>query len=727
MNSYSIAITGHYWLLALLAGAAICFAMYSYRNTLPPLSNARRRFLITIRASALILLLVILFEPLFVSTNPEFISPKVAVLLDNSLSMSITDAKYNRDKQYRKFISEWKLNNLGDDVLFYGFDEDIYRCNPDSLKLNGTRTDISQAFRYLNNGIAEDNNVRAIVLISDGVFNSGNSPIFDAEGSAKPVYTIAIGDTALPKDISVNNLLMNEFAYIDNTIPITVSVSASGFDGRVVAVGLYDNGKLINSQEISLYANRYDYTATFEYLPKIEGMHKITAKIDKIDGELTDKNNVVSSMLKVLNNSRTVAIFADAPSPDYSFVKRVLSDEPGVKILEFVQKKGAEFYNNEPFKQPTPALLHAADVFIFVGFPSSNTNDAVISAIQAELNTNHKAIFFIAGLNTNYAKLKTLSDALPFTSVSSKPNEFLTSVNINPSALSNPLLRITGTDEDIALWNTLPPIFKTETFVKAKPNAEVLSTMKVNNTIMDEPLILTQEFQKQKSVAIMGYGLYRWKMLGYASKIASGQSSYDLFEILVDNAYRWLSLKDKDKQVNIRTTKNFYNQSEKIEFIGEIYDASFIPIEDANVVIELGNETGNRREIKMTAAGNGRYTATVEGLAKGDHNWKATATSGSRNLGNDNGRFNIGELAVEYQNLRSNYALLRSIAERTGGKFYTDDVSTLLKDIKSGQGFEERPIIHKSETLLWNWFGLLVLIITLFVTEWFIRKRSGLL
>jgi hypothetical protein len=449
---------------------------------------------------------------------------------------------------------------------------------------------------------------------------------------------------------------------------------------------------------------------------------KLTATITKLENEITEKNNTHSEYVKVLKNNRKAVIFAGSPSPDFSFIKRVLSDEKGLEIITFVQKKGAEFYT-----QPTQQAISNTDVIIFCGFPINSTPNNVLNMIKTELDKG-KSFMFVAGLTTDYNKLKLFADNIPFQVVSSKQNEFMVSPLINVDALANPILRVTGTDEDINLWNKLPPIFRTETFVKVSPESEILSTMKINNMEFKEPLLITREFQNSKQVAIMGYGLYRWKMLGYASNEAIGKTDIpDLFEMLIDNSYRWLSVKEQNKLVNIRTTKKHFNQGEKIEFIGDLYDASYIPIEGANIKIEVGSGE-NKREISMTSIGNGRYIGVVEGLPKGDFNFSANAILGSRNLGNDNGRFSIGELAIEYQNLKQNASLLKLISDRTLGKYYDGtDLSTIADDIMNSNTFTDRPVSLQSEFLLWNWLGLLIIAILLFATEWFIRKRSGLI
>ena len=728
MNSYFLSLSGHWWVLILLCIIAVAFSIFSYSNTIPPIIKSKKMLLITLRSIALSVLLFAIFEPIYTSINASVIQPKLAVLLDNSESLGTDDAAGNRKQRYKQIIESIDFAAFAPDIIFYEFSDEAKQLANfafDSLKLKGSSTDISNAIRTIN-GIAEATNIRSILLISDGAFNAGNNPIFDAENFAKPIYTIGIGDTIDPKDVAITSILTNEIAYIDNPIPVTVNFNSVGYSNKEVKVSLLDNGQKISEQIFNLNSERTSYTAIFEYNPKVEGIRKLTATVSKLEGEITEKNNVHSEYVKVLNNSRAIAIFAGSPNADFAFIKRTLKDEKGVEIMEFVQKQGAEFYQT-----PTQQQLNKTDVIIFCGFPISSTPQNVLSMISTELNKD-KPLFFIAGLTTDYNKLKTLADFLPFQVMNSKQQEFAVSPLINVEALANPLLRVKGTDEDINYWNKLPPIFRTETFVKVKPESEILSTMKVNNVELKEPLIITRDFQGRKSVAIMGYGLYRWKMLGYASNtvntaVSNKMDIPDLFEILINNAYRWLSVKEKNKQVNIRTTKKHYSLGEKIEFIGELYDASYIALDGANIKIEIGSGE-NRREIILNSIGNGRYYGIVEGLSKGDYSFTVAATLDSRKLGNDNGRFNIGELSIEYQNLRQNSALLKTISERTNGQYFElDGLSKLVAAIKNSSYFTERPITHQSEFHLWNWLGFLVLAIILFGIEWLVRKRTGLL
>jgi hypothetical protein len=75
-----------------------------------------------------------------------------------------------------------------------------------------------------------------------------------------------------------------------------------------------------------------------------------------------------------------------------------------------------------------------------------------------------------------------------------------------------------------------------------------------------------------------------------------------------------------------------------------------------------------------------------------------------------------------------NAPLLRSMAEITGGKFYTPNtVSGFIEDLKKHPRFNQTSIVRESELALWNNVWLLMIAISAFAIEWFLRKRSGLI
>ncbi|HOQ48942.1 MAG TPA: hypothetical protein PLV01_03845, partial [Candidatus Kapabacteria bacterium] len=400
MNSYNLVISGYWWLLILFIIVGFALSFWAYRTTIPPISEKKRYLLIALRGLALAILIFAIFEPIYSITRAFIEKPKIAILLDNSISAGTTDAKGNRAETYKNALINSNIDNL-ENITFL-FDNDVRQLDRfiiDSLTFDGRATDISRAIRRLDRYRDEDN-IRAVVLFTDGAYNAGSNPIFDAERFTTPFYVVGIGDTTEPIDIAVLSVVTNEIAYVDNKIQILVNFKANGFSNKTVKLKLFFNDEKIGEQDILIEQGKERYFHNFDYIPTKPGNHKITAQFDPIENEITRKNNSISEFIRVLENKRNIAIFAGAPSPDLSMIKQSILLEKGVEIKEFIQKKGAEFY-----EAPNPKVLQASELIVFVGFPIQSTPKNVIDMIKLELERG-KPLLFIASQTTDYNKLK---------------------------------------------------------------------------------------------------------------------------------------------------------------------------------------------------------------------------------------------------------------------------------------------------------------------------------
>jgi hypothetical protein len=321
--------------------------------------------------------------------------------------------------------------------------------------------------------------------------------------------------------------------------------------------------------------------------------------------------------------------------------------------------------------------------------------------------------------------VKMLEPVLPFSVISSSPQETQVMLDVSAQALASPVLKLTGTDADRGKWNSLPPIFRQEVFVKAKPEAEVLANVRINNTPLSEPLILQRTLQNSRSLAVVGYGIWRWKLVGYAAEVAKGREAVDAFTPLVNNAVRWLTTEEQGKLVRVRPTRRQWALGEEVQIIGQVYDASYEPISDAEISVTL--QGPDSRELRLTPLGGGRYSTSVAGLPEGDYGIKASATWRGAVHGTDEARFTVGGSSVELRVAQMNAPLLRDIAQRTEGNFVVaNNIVELLKNIPKDKRFTEKQVRSTEEKLLWTWGALLAAIVALFSLEWFLRKRGGM-
>lgn len=721
MNSLSFSLGISVWIVILLVTVSIGLTVYSYWNTVPPIPRWLKAILSFLRICGLFLLLFAFIEPMFILQRTTEKSPEVIVFLDNSLSMKEKTNSVDGLKDYRAAFDNSTITSL-DNTIPFRFDENVRRMEKlsfDSLSLAGQNTNLALPFQRLFATEQSDNTV-GIVLFTDGNFTIGENPIHDALATNKPIYVVGIGDSIPSKDAAVVSVLSNEVTFKNNITPISCSYRIFGFDKIPYKISLYENGTLISEKNLTATEGISQYSSVFDYSPKEAGVKKLTFTISGLENEATQQNNTQSILINVLDTKRKVALFAGAPSPDVSFVSSVLMTDKSIELKTYIQKLGPEFYD----PKPTSELIASSDILVFVGFPNLATPKATLDMTRIALASG-KPLLFVASQTVDYGKLQEIAPNMPFVVKNSSPQEFLATAHIpQETDMTSSLLRINGNDEDKKIWNSLPPIYKTETFVTVKPNAEVLSRTRVNSTVLNEPLIVASTGNSQKTIAILGYGIYRWKLLGTAEERSKGQIGVDVLETVFDNSLRWLSINDNKKQVKIRTSKKRYFKGEKVIVEATVLDAQYQPIDNAFVECVI-NKTTKRG---LSSLGGGLYRTTIDGMAVGEYSVSATASKNGNSIGSDNTSFLIDSLSVEQQELPMNVELLRSIAKQSGGMFYTSStVSSLVKDIKNRKTYRAKPVVEKENIALWKSFWLVLVSLTFFSIEWILRKRNGLL
>ena len=728
MNSYTLGISGSWWIFALCALIGIGLSWWSYRVTNPPLGRLRRFVLGFLRALALTLLLFALFEPVLSMIRASLSDPRLAIVFDKSLSMAMKDGSVDRAKAMKQALASAQLEGLDeDDIEIVIFGEDVKGNiqslkQADSIPAKSVYTNISKAFAFLNDA-DESDAVQAAILFTDGAVNAGASPLYEAEYFGKPIFTVGIGDSLDPKDASIQSILVNEIVYAGMKVPIAVTIRATGFPNESQAtITLFDNGAQIGKEIITIKPGISTYSVSVQLIPTQPGIHKITAKVSSSGNELTLKNNELSEFMKVLKQKRVISVFAGSPSPDVSFIKSVLERIPESTIKMHIHKQGSEFYP----PSPTAQTLADAESILLIGFPIASTPASIMQMIKKEVEQG-KPIMFIASQTVDYKKLSMIEQFLPFSVTSSSQQEYMALPDIRESGLSSPIMRINGDERDKELWNSLPPMYKTETFIDVKPESDILASIRIGTSPVPEPLIMTRTFAGNRSLAVLGYGLYRWKLLGMAPDRARGDNDTpDILSSFIDQSIQWIGASEKEKLVKIRSSRKFYGGGEKVEMIAQVYNASLDPVDDAIVSVNISGPN-TKRDVRLANMGAGRYSASISGLPAGDYFYQGTASKGSV-IGKDDGRFSIGAESAEYMNLKMNAPLLRSMAEITGGKFYTPNtISTFLEDVKQHPRFTQTSIVRESEIALWNSLWLLMIAISSFAIEWFMRKRSGLI
>jgi hypothetical protein len=718
LTTFALSFAESVFLLIALAIAATLFSIWTYRRTVPEITPRRRAVLIALRSSALAVLLFLLFEPVLNLQRSEELSPRVAVLLDNSKSLTVEDAGVARAAKMKDFVSSAAFQDVEgsgekSSWLFGGKAFPMQEVTEDSLSFNGVETDIGRALQQVYDAETQQN-LRAVVLVTDGVFTAGKNPLYAAQALGVPVHVVAVGDSTEKKDILVGRVLANNIAYLESTLPVDITVRSAGFESGRTRVTLSDGGRQIGSEVLELRPGTNEYALSFTYTPAQEGVRKLTVRVDPLPGELTTRNNTRAFFVKVLKSRMNVVIVAAAPSPDVSLLQRELQKDKNISTTLFVQRGGSGWYD----AAPSAKSFLDADVVALAGFPASRNDAGVLRLLADAMEKKAVPLMILPSRTTDYATLKIgLDSYLPFELLQWRPNETEVFFERSEAARLDPIVATGIAPES---WSKLPPLFKTESSFRPRAGAELLGTMKLNNISFNEPLLLTRKLGRSKVLAWTAYGLWRWEL---AYDVQNGEVPGRL----LSNAVRWLTTREDDKQVRITPAKEFFDSGEDVEIFAQVYNASYEPVDNAAVNVTVTRE-GETREMVLSPLGAGRYSGLLDVTEEGDYSFSGKAELDGQTLGTDKGRFAVGELNIEFQDTRMNNVLLRQIASATGGRYFTiDDAGDLPAAVSGTESFSPTDRLIKSDIQLWNLVWLLALAVLLFAIEWYLRKQAGML
>lgn len=710
--------------LALVVVVAAAIAVFYYRRTVPPVTGAAKYTMIALRALGLALLLLVLFEPLLHRVFTEVREPRVVVLVDNSQSVGITDASGDRREAIKSVVGavlEHPRRAMMDGMLF---GDSVSEGPLDSLRrfnAGGASTNIAAALRAAAND-RDARNTQAIVLVSDGVFTSGNDPRGYTSSLPFPIYTIGIGDSSEPRDIAVTSVIANTTVLLGNSMPVDVQVHSTGFDGQSVGVTLFDENTVVATQRIDLRAAQRDYTLSFTATPTSAGQHKFRVAVAPQAGEQTERNNARTFFVRVIDSKITVALVAGAPGPDVSFVAQALAANPHITVLKFIQNSTGGFL-------PTPqqGAMGDATCFVMVDFPTRATTQQTIASVIDVLQRKTAPLLFVWGHDVD-AQLAQRFDAwLPFVFTPTRSTEQLVGISVPPDALADPVMRVQGDVRDSAAWHALPPSMYVESGFRAKPGSTVLATMRVFGTTSHQPVILSQHLNRSRALAVLSSGTWRWRLLGKGLADATGSQQPDVYTAFFTNVVQWLTAAESDKPVRIQPVKQVFTPGEEIQLAGEVMDAKFAPVDDATVEATVSGAAGTFA-ITLAPKGNGRYQGSLSRLPEGDYTLTGAARVRENPLGTDAGKFTVADLGAEFQDVKMNATLLRSIATHTGGVFASSgDARRLLDSLFANPRVAAATTVHSSEVELWTNVWMLAASLAAFCVEWFLRKRKGLL
>lgn len=685
--------------IVLLAGVATWF-LYKGDKRLEDCPSAVYRILLIVRFLSISLLIFFLLSPFIKSIVNTIKKPVVVFVQDASESVShISDSAVHLSS-YKEELKN-VLNLLGKDyhVELLTFGEKIARSkSADSIEFNQKKTSYASLFSYIEKTYSAEN-LGGIVVASDGIYNEGNSPLYEAEvsGISCPVYSVGLGDTVQKKDVAIQQIISNKIAFTSSNIPVRITVSAKMAEAQNPVLSIYHNGKVVASQRVFLENENFAKDIDLTFTPPEVGVQTFIARIDSIDGEWNTKNNEYYFTIEILDERKKILCLYSVAHPDLMAFKSVLQKSTGIEsdFLHTTQFSGkVEDYNMVILYQ-LPTKERDADLLI------SQVQNANLPTLQ------------ILGPHISTAKLNALSWGFSIAASKSLTDEVYPHYNKYFTLFANNQ----GVED---LTKIAHPLVVPYGKYNLESASTIMMSQKVGATLTDKPLIFFNNEDGVKRGFIAGEGIWRWRM---AEIKETGNS--EIFDGTFADIVDYLALKVKRDRFNLNY-ENIIYETDKVVMNADVYDATFMLDNSNDVEVELSDTLGNKFEFVFSKSDN-RYFSSFGVLPVGKYKFigKVKNLNGEI-LHTKAGEFQVLPVEIETRKLQANYTNLRELSAKFGGEFITaKNISSLVQKLNSNK--EIVPVSYETTDFseLINFKVLLAILLALFITEWIIRRFNG--
>lgn len=681
-------------LLCLLAGTIYAGALYFRDKFNRTYGTPLASLLGAIRFVAVSLLAFFLLKPLIKSTNKEVEKPIVVIAQDNSESLSVVaDSSYYKSTYLDNLRALKEALGEEYDVRTFSFG-DKFEEGIDSVNFKAPLTDYSNLFNELTNRFS-GRNLGAIIFASDGLYNKGSNPSYSYKKLNAPVYTVALGDTTVHKDVLISEVAANRLAYLNNQFPIQITVEGRKAAGETVQVTVSNKGNVVYSETVTFSNERGFKTINLLQEAKTVGLQRYTISVSTVKNEITIANNRKDVFIEVLDSRQKVLVLASAPHPDIQALSESIANNEAYAVEAKLVK---DFKGN----------INDYNLIIFHQLPA--VGGIGLNYVSNALDKNIPALF-VWGANTDFRAFNDLT-------VGYSLNNYRNSNTEVGGSVAEAFSIFQLSPNTVEMIRNVPPLTVPFGEQSSSQGATTFVRQQVGQIATDKPLISFNKKGENKIGLIAGEGIWRWRINSFRQ-----YENHDAFNEMVTKMVQYLAVKD-DKSLFRVNAKNDFPENEPIIFDAELYNASYEAITDKEIKIVIKNEDGKEFPYTFSPLG-GRYKLNAGNLPVGNYKYVATVVSEGQNL-TESGEFSVSALQVELTNTVADHKLLYQFAKDNGGEMVSPrEVSKLADLIKAREDIASISYENKELNDLINFRWILFLLIGLLSLEWLLRKRAG--
>lgn len=638
------------------------------------------KILFFLKASSLFLLIILLINPKIERSKITNEKPILSLLIDNSSSIQY----FEESGQVKKLINKLENNSaLTTKFLIekYSFGENLKIL--DSLNFNEVNTDIAKSIQELNE--LQINKKSPIVLVSDGNQTKGLDYSFIK--SKQAIYPLVVGDTTKFEDLSITQVNVNKYSYINNKFPIEIILNYDGENNIKIPIAISKNGKRLFRKIVNFSKTNKSVTLQTEFESISEGLQYYTVSIGKLNNEKNISNNSKSFSIEVINEQTKIALITSTIHPDIGVLK---------KAIETNKQRSLEIIPIDKFKGGIK------DYQLIILYQPTNQFSALLNQI-IDSESNY---WLISGSKTSWNFLNQNNLGV-FKNVINQTENF--------GAIYNDGF-LTFLQEDIN-FNNLPPLTDKFGDITVLGEKQTLIYQNINGVATNQPLFTFLENNNIKKGFLLGEDIWKWRAASFLNT-----NSFEEFDNFIGNIVQYLASNKKRNRLEVNT-ESIYPVNSRIKIAAFYTDKNYRFDDRANLEIKIKNTQNQEVTTFPFSLVNNSYQTEIDNLPSGDYTYDVSVSNQNMKR---SGRFKVSEFQIEQQFTNANDSKLKMLASNSKGKlFYKDKTDNLIKELLQNEDYYTIQKSNITVENLINWKWLLFMVIGLLSLEWFIRKYNG--
>ena len=704
-------------LIAILFAGVFLYIMRSYLKI--EKGSAERRSLIILRLLSILVLLIVCLRPRLEFSEEKTQKDRLYFLYDRSLSMTIKDMPGRKaradymDSLVQKENQE--IIKLKDkfDLKEYSFATDLEKNAKEVIAENSTSLGSALYTTAIDSRIRK---VKGIILFSDGI-NTGGTSINRAVSELKrrniPVHTIVMGQYKYQGNIAdgvIVELDCPQSVKRGKVLKVKVHGIARGLKNFPIKMAVSIDDKVVKEVDILPETEESHFFKDLEL--DVEdfdaGYRKLSAKLITGEREISPANNVLDTYFQIKEGGLKVLLIATSPSPDYKFLKRVVSSMDEITITAPNPFTSRTENGKEELKN---LKVEDFDVILLINPDLDLLPIEFIQKCEAFMKARKQGLLISGELFLqSLFKRNLLTEYIPVEKTAYTFERMESYLQVTPSGETHFVTQF-FTDEQ---KGKLPAISGRTSTLKPSLSSKVL--IQQNNV----PILVFDQVKRCRVAWVNTDGLWQWM---------TDPTFKQNYQQLWKRTIYHLAHREADLSANLAifTGKTRYKSNEKISVNADLIDDKGSPVLNANITLSSKLDKENSEENKSAFNfKRGLYSQEFFLRNGGLYTLKAQTTHNEEKLDSNEIKVFIQEPRIEFERILADKQLMNKVAEVTRGKNITPiEFNSLLKELQQGSKVRSvRTVTAKKDA--WDNIFTYLLAALFLSLEWFKRRKIGL-